>query len=92
MGLTGVPSLEVMAAFVAGLLATIGAIVGVVLIARTMQGGVAMVGRFVASRLRTRKAEDRIGRAAEPPPADWRLVVVPDPALFSRQAWWRLRC
>jgi hypothetical protein len=50
MGLTGVPSLEVMAALVAGVLATIGAMVGVVLIVRTVQDGVAMVGRFVASR------------------------------------------
>jgi hypothetical protein len=92
MGLTGVPSLEVMATLVAGLLATIGAVVGFVLIVSAVQGGVAMVGRFVASRFRTRETEGRVARAAEPPPVDWRFVEMPDPALFARQAWWRLRC
>jgi hypothetical protein len=59
--LTGIASLEVFAALVAGLLAAVGAIVAFVLLAGVVQGGLAGTARFVTSRGTLRSTAERCG-------------------------------
>jgi hypothetical protein len=92
MWLTGIQGLEVVVALVAGLLATVGALVVFMVAVGLVHRGVAIVGRFVVSRFRAREAEGRVIRGqgmSEPHPS---FAPVPDPGLYARQAWWRLRC
>ena len=91
MWLTGIASLEVFAALVAGVLAAVGAIVAFVLMAGVVQGGLAMAARFVTSRLHA-QTDGQTVRAPGSRVVESRLSPMPDEALLSRQAWWRLRC
>ena len=91
MWLTGIASLEVCAALVAGLLAAVGAIVAFVLMAGVVQGGLAVTARVVTSRLHA-QIDSRTVRAPGPRVVESGLPSMPGPALLSRHAWWRLRC
>jgi hypothetical protein len=84
MSFIGFQGLEWLAAPVAGLLATIGAIVALGLVVDLVEGGVAAVRSLVGSRPgapgRTAKSSifgDRIGPVEH--------------SLLAREAWWRLR-
>jgi hypothetical protein len=92
MWLTGIQGLEVLVALVAGLLATVGAVVVFVLVAGLVHSGVAMVGRFLVSRFHPPEAEARVIRGHGPSEPHPSFAPMPDPALYARQAWWRLRC
>jgi hypothetical protein len=92
MWLTGIQGLEVLVALVAGLLATVGAVVVFVLVAGLVHSGVAMVGRFLVSRFHPPEAEARVIRGRGPSEPHPSFAPMPDPALYARQAWWRLRC
>jgi len=89
MELTGIPSLEVVAALVAGGLATVGALVAFGLAMSAVHAGMATAGRFVTDRLCAAQIESRTGKS---PAVESSLPPMPDPALYSRQAWWRIRC
>jgi hypothetical protein len=90
MGFTGFPSLDVMVAVVAGLFATVGAIVALTLVAGVVQGGLAMAGRLAGSRRGDAEIASRAERAARPP-ADGGGSQGPDHAPSARQAS-RLPC
>ena len=92
MWLTGIRGLEVLVALVAGLLATVGAVVVFMLVAGLVHSGVVMVGRFLVSRFHAPGAEARVIRGREPSESHASFAPMPDPALYARQAWWRLRC
>ena len=57
MDVMGLASLEALAGLVAGVLATIGAIVAVTWVARVIQGGLVAVGRLAGGRISRRQAK-----------------------------------
>ena len=92
MELTGIPSVEVVAALIAGALATVGAIVALGLVASAVHGGVVTAGRLVSGRLCGAQVDGRTARVDGPPTPDSSFSPVSHPSLFARQAWWRIQC
>jgi hypothetical protein len=92
MWLTGIQGLEVLVALVAGLLATVGAVVVFVLVAGLVHSGVATVGRYLVSRFHAPEAEARVIRGHGPSEPHPSSAPMPDRALYAQQAGWRLRC
>ena len=92
MWLTGIQGLEVLVALVAGVLATVGALVVFMVAVGLVHRGVAMVGRLLVSWLRAPEAGGRLVRGGAPSEPHPSFAPMPDPALYARQAWWRLRC
>jgi len=92
MDVTGLASVEVVAGLIAGSLATVGAIVALGLVVSLAHAGFATAGRVVTDRLCAAQVNGRAARVDGAPAVDPSFPPTPDPALFARQAWWRIRC
>lgn len=82
--------LEWLVAVVAGLLATVGAIVALGLVVEVVRGGL-VAGRLMGGRLRASEILRRVGRASGPTIIGDRIGPV-EHSLLARQPWRRLRC
>jgi hypothetical protein len=80
----GFLGLEWLVALVAGLLATVGAIVALTMVLEVIRGVLAAAGRLMGGRLSA-------GRAARPTIFGDRIGPV-EHSLLARESWWRLRC
>jgi hypothetical protein len=86
MSLIGFQGLE---ALVAGLLATVGAVVALSLAVEVVRGGLAAAGRLALGRQSVPRTGKRQGRVAGPIIGD--RVGPVEHSLLAREAW-RLRC
>ena len=92
MSFTGFPSFEVLVGLVAGLFATVGAMVALGLVVGVVQGALAAAGRLAGSGSGAAEIGGHRARMVGPTRGDTGVGREPRHAVVGRQAGWRLRC